>query len=222
MTVRTPKGEAISQITQARRYDAVMGRGLMQREYRRIGRQVAQMLPCGGRILDIGTGPGYVAIEVARLLGASAEITGIDASEAMLSVAAENSRDAGVEARVCWLTADAAHMPFGDDEFDFVVSNGSLCHWRDPVGVFAEISRVLRPAGGYQVSAPQRLTAPLPRVAAWLVGASLPRSFRAQFWTSINAAYTPNELAGMLDQSALGGWTIEREFIALRIFRNPG
>lgn len=112
-------------------------------------------------------------------------------------------------------------MPFADGTFDFVVSSGSLHHWRDPVRVFAEVARVLTPAGGYLISDLQRLKSPLPRACAWVVGMSIPPDFRKHFWRSINSAYTPNELAGMLDQSELGGWTIEREFIGLRIFRAP-
>lgn len=218
---RKPENEAIDEMAQARRYHAVMGRGVMQHEYRRIGRQIARMLPLGGRILDLGTGPGYVAIETARCLGGRAEVVGLDLSEAMLTIAAGNAREDGLHDRIAWASGDAGRMPFADREFDFVVSNGSLHHWRDPVAVFAEIARVLRPDGGYQISDLQRLRAYLPRACAWLMAMSIPPDFRMHFRRSIQSAYTPNELAGMLDQSELGGWTIEREFIGLRIFRAP-
>ncbi|HCU38411.1 MAG TPA: class I SAM-dependent methyltransferase [Armatimonadetes bacterium] len=218
---RKPESEAIDEMAQARRYHAVMGRSFMQHEYRRIGRQVARMLPDGGRVLDIGTGPGYVALEVAARLGDRADVVGLDLSKAMLTIAAENARAAGLRDNVAWAFGDAASMPFADGTFDFVVSSGSLHHWRDPVSVFAEVARVLTPVGGYLISDLQRLKSPLPRACAWLIGMSIPPDFRKHFWSSIESAYTPNELAGMLDQSELGGWTIEREFVGLRIFRAP-
>jgi len=99
---RKPEGEAIDEMAQARRYHAVMGRGLMQHEYRHIGRQVAQMLPDGGRVLDIGTGPGYVAIETAARLGCRAEIVGLDLSEAMLTIAADNAGAARLQGTLAW------------------------------------------------------------------------------------------------------------------------
>jgi ubiquinone/menaquinone biosynthesis C-methylase UbiE len=143
---RIPENEAIAEMEDARYYSKMMSGWLVQHEYRALAREVARMgVPPGGRVLDVGTGPGFVAIEVARLLrGNGCEIVGLDLSKAMLTVAAENAQREGLSGTLTWREGDAKAMPFDDGEFDFVVSSGSLHHWEDPLIVFDEIARVLK------------------------------------------------------------------------------
>ena len=102
-------------------------------------------MPPGGKVLDVGTGPGFVAIEVARLLcGIGCEVVGMDLSSAMLAQAAENAAREGLNGMLTWREGDAKAMPFGDGEFDLIVCNDSLHHWEDPLPVFDEIERVLK------------------------------------------------------------------------------
>jgi SAM-dependent methyltransferase len=70
----------------------------------------------GGRLLDVGCGPGRHAV---RLAQAGWAVTGVDVSQVFLDVAAESARSAGVG--VALFKVDARQMPF-DDEFDVVVS----------------------------------------------------------------------------------------------------
>ena len=67
---RIPESEAIAEPVDARRFNEVMGSNRFRLEgYRQLARRAvdAGILP-GGKVLDMGTGPGFVAIEVARLL----------------------------------------------------------------------------------------------------------------------------------------------------------
>ena len=99
-----------------------------------------------GRILDIGTGPGYVPFEIAKR-APGLEIMGIDLSSGMVKVAEKNAEKLGVSNRVKFKVANAASLPFENDYFDFVISTLSLHHWAKPVEYIKEIHRVLKKNG---------------------------------------------------------------------------
>jgi SAM-dependent methyltransferase len=92
----------------------------------------------GVRLLDIACGPGFVASS-ARVRGAAA--TGLDFSPAMLAVA--RARDDAIS--FDW--GDAEALPYGDGEFDAVVSNFGIHHVPQPVLALREAQRVLRGGG---------------------------------------------------------------------------
>jgi ubiquinone/menaquinone biosynthesis C-methylase UbiE len=114
----------------------------MRREYRRLAESVATCIE-KGRLLEIGPGPGYIAIELSKL--GNFQITGLDISEAMIEIAKRNAKEANAE--VEFRLGDAANMPLEDNTFDFIVSSGSLHHWKDPVRVFNEMHRTLKTKG---------------------------------------------------------------------------
>ncbi|MBN2004315.1 MAG: class I SAM-dependent methyltransferase, partial [Anaerolineae bacterium] len=79
----------------ARRFNEFMGSNrFRQQEYRELAQRVAGMgIPDGSKVLDVGTGTGFVAIEVAKLLRErSVQVVGLDLSPAMLTLAAENAQ----------------------------------------------------------------------------------------------------------------------------------
>jgi len=92
----------------------------------------------GKRVLDVATGPGYVAAEAARR---GATVWGVDVAEAM--VARAGAEHPGVEFR----QADAQSLPFEDAAFDAVVGNFGLPHFGRPERAVAEGVRVLAPGG---------------------------------------------------------------------------
>lgn len=107
------------------------------------GRLVEPLLDNAGvgpstRLLDVATGPGYVAAEAARR---GATVWGVDVAEAMIARAA--TENPGIEFR--W--ADAQSLPFEDGSFDAVVGNFGLPHFGRPELAVAEGARVLAPGG---------------------------------------------------------------------------
>jgi SAM-dependent methyltransferase len=92
----------------------------------------------GIRLLDVATGPGYVAGAAAKR---GAEVTGIDFSETMLEHA--RAHVTGVE----FVYGDATELPFADESFDAVVAAFVLLHMGAPEHAVAEGARVLRPEG---------------------------------------------------------------------------
>jgi ubiquinone/menaquinone biosynthesis C-methylase UbiE len=110
---------------------------------RACARAVAAQLPNGGSVLEVAPGPGYLAIEIARL--GDYHVNGLDISRSFVRIAAENARRARVAVDFSW--GDAAHMPFAAASFDFVVCRAAFKNFSDPVGALNEIHRVLKPGG---------------------------------------------------------------------------
>ncbi len=123
--------------------------------FRRHARLVADQVPEGGRVLDLASGPGFLAIELARL--GRFQVTGLDISATFVRIAADKAREAGVG--VDFRHGNAARMPFRDGEFDFVVCRAAFKNFADPVGVLHEMHRVLK-AGGKALILDLRKDAP--------------------------------------------------------------
>jgi SAM-dependent methyltransferase len=92
----------------------------------------------GRRVLDVATGPGYVA---ARAAERGAIVVGVDFSDTMLSFA--RARHPGVEFR----NGNALALPFADGSFDAVVAAFLLLHLGQPERAVAEANRVVAPGG---------------------------------------------------------------------------
>jgi arsenite methyltransferase len=107
-------------------------------------RQVLEVLAPkpGERILDIGVGPGFLAAEIAAVVGSSGLVDGVDMSESMLALA--RARCGGT---VRLRTGEATRLPYGDGEFDAAVSTQVLEYVADIAAALAETYRVLRPGG---------------------------------------------------------------------------
>lgn len=114
--------------------------------YRRVAADVEGAAPQGGLVVDAGCGTGQLAALIATRRP-DVQLRGIDLEPAMIEVAAERARRAGVADRVEFTVADLAHLPLPDASVDFVVSTASQHHWVDVAGVLAELQRVLRPGG---------------------------------------------------------------------------
>jgi len=99
-----------------------------------------------GRILDVGTGPGYLPIMIAESVQ-GVEVTGIDLSKDMIRLARKNAEKYGVQGRVRFECMDANKIRYRDSYFDLVVSTFSFHHWKKPIRVLNAIHRVLKDGG---------------------------------------------------------------------------
>lgn len=95
-----------------------------------------------GSLLDIGTGPGLLPLEIAGR-NPALRITGIDLSDKMIGLANKHRGPKKVE----FLVMDAKALAFPDNSFDMVISTGSLHHWKEPARALNEIRRCLKPGG---------------------------------------------------------------------------
>ena len=115
----------------------------LRKEYRRLADKTASVVQ-EGKLLEIGPGPGYISIEIAKILP-KMEVTGLDISDTMIEIAKTNANEYGLSERIKFRKGDASNMPFEASSFDFVISSGSLHHWKKPTQIFNEIYRVLKP-----------------------------------------------------------------------------
>jgi len=121
-------------------FDEVTGT-ILHRRLRRAA--VAALRPQEGRrILDLGTGPGGLALDLAKR---EAAVTGLDGSEEMLDRAKDRLRGSEHGPRVRLVRGDAARLPFPDDSFDDIAGMLVLHLLDDPAPALSECRRVARP-----------------------------------------------------------------------------
>jgi ubiquinone/menaquinone biosynthesis C-methylase UbiE len=167
-----------------------------------------------GRVLDIGTGSGRLAIELARARGCKFEITGLDVSATMLLTAQHNARQSGVEDKIKFVLANAAAIPFPDGYFDLVISYASLHHWFQPAAVFNEAQRVVKKTGAVIIRDNQRVYGnhfweAFIRVLSLFMN----RRHRENWPKAILASYTVPEVKAILAESRLKDYRICTDFI---------
>jgi ubiquinone/menaquinone biosynthesis C-methylase UbiE len=102
-------------------------------------------LESGSTIVDLGTGPGILAIELSRLLP-QAKIIGVDLSSDMLEIARKNADKAGVSNYETRL-GRAEELPIESDSVNLVVTQSSFHEWENPQKGLSEIFRVLKSGG---------------------------------------------------------------------------
>jgi demethylmenaquinone methyltransferase/2-methoxy-6-polyprenyl-1,4-benzoquinol methylase len=138
----------------ARVYDlmnSVMTAGLHHRWRARAADLAA--LERGGRALDVATGTGDLAIELARRVGPQGRVTGSDFSEVMLDLARKKTSDVRFE----W--GNALELPYEDGSFDAVTVGFGARNFSDLRVGLEQMARVTRPGGRVvvlEITTPQR------------------------------------------------------------------
>jgi len=121
------------------RMNGVMTAGL-HHAWRRRAADLAALRP-GDRALDVATGTGDLAIELAGRVAPGGEVIGTDFSEQMLALA--RAKEAGVRFEL----ANALDLPYEDDRFDAATVGFGARNFSDLERGLAEMTRVVRPGG---------------------------------------------------------------------------
>ena len=167
-----------------------------------------------GLALEIGPGPGYLGLEWLKKTQGT-RLKGLEISGDMITLAKKNALEYGLSSRVDYYQGDAQRMPFPDNHFEAVFTNGSLHEWAHPESIFNEIARVLKPGGKYFISDLNRdMMAPM----KWFLWLSVrPKEMRPGLLTSISAAYTPAEIRELLSRTKLQRWQIKQNILGMVI-----
>lgn len=112
-------------------------------EFRSTAQRLAPQIKAGARVLEIAPGPGYLAIELARLTGC--RMIGLDISRTFVEIASQNAEKAGVN--VCFDQGDAADLPYPGNVFDFIVCRAAFKNFSRPLAALDEMYRVLKRGG---------------------------------------------------------------------------
>jgi ubiquinone/menaquinone biosynthesis C-methylase UbiE len=151
----------------------------------------------GDKVLDVGTGTDLLAIGFSRRIS-GVEVVSLDLSNVALELAKDNVQKSEVPLRVSFEKGDAEDIPFEDYTFDLVISSDTLHLIKNPVKMFNEIHRVLKPEGRFVIS-------------------DLRRSCLGIFTIHLLASYSPKEAKDLLRQSKLQNWEVKDYFFWLSI-----
>jgi phosphoethanolamine N-methyltransferase len=153
----------------------------------------------GMNILDIGSGLGGFDLLLVSEHGAR-HVTGVDVDARMVEQARELANSKGLAAQIAFQVVEPGQLPFANASFDAVFSKDSMIHIPDKRALYAEVLRVLKPAGLFIASdwlfAPGAETSPA--VVTWLHNYPLKFTF-----TTLPEAHAALDVAGFVDVSVI-------------------
>ncbi len=167
-----------------------------------------------GLALEIGPGPGYLGLEWLKNTQGTT-LKGLDISADMISVAKRNADNYGLTERVEYVNSQSDQMPYDDEHFDAVFTNGSLHEWSEPEKTFNEIWRVLKKGGKILISDLRRdMFFPI----KWFLWINTkPKEIRPGLITSMNAAYTPDEVRELIKGTKLENCAVSCNPFGLKV-----
>ena len=201
---RTPEPEVMDEPEEVGAYASAAAEAYLDGVDNSLVEQVLGFGPLEGWLLDVGTGPGGIPLKIARR-SPKLRVVGVDRSLRMVEEAKRATRAEGLDGRAFFVLADAGRLGFRDAFFDVVISNSLLHHLPEPVPVFNEMARVAKPGGLVLLRdfrRPSRLA--LAFHIRWH-GRHYSGTMRKLYRDSVRAAYTAEELRGLLQGSALAG-----------------
>jgi ubiquinone/menaquinone biosynthesis C-methylase UbiE len=123
----------------ARFYDKNVQKNL--KDYQEHAQEVAKSINPNDKVLEIAPGPGYSAIELAKL--GNYQITGVDISKTLVEIARYNASTA--EKEIDFTQGGVANMSFADSTFDHIYCRAAFKNFALPVEALNEMYRVLKP-----------------------------------------------------------------------------
>jgi len=162
-------------------------------------------LAVDGPVLDLGCGPGDIAMRFARAFP-DAQVDGIDGAPAMLKEGERLLAGSGLESRVRLVHACLPADPPPRDAYRGIISNSLLHHLHDPAVLWDAIARYTAPGGFVFV---MDLMRPDSRESAEALvqeyAAGEPEVLRRDFFHSLLAAFRVDEVRGQLARAGLDG-----------------
>lgn len=175
-------------------------------DFQALARRTAGQLPPQSRVLEVAPGPGYFAIELAKL--GDFQITGLDISETFVEIAHANAANAGVQ--VDFRRGNASAMPFPDNTFDFLLCRAAFKNFSEPTRALQEMHRVLKPGGRALIidlrrdASRESIRKTVDAMKLGVVNGTITKlTFRFML---LKRAYTKSEIEEMI------GWTPFRDF----------
>ena len=167
-------------------------------------REVVESFPANlGQVVDLGCGPGDIAIRLSRAAG-TIRITAVDGSAAMLALARKAVQAARLETRVRLVAGRLPGVDLGARQFDLVLSKDMLHHLPDPQVLWSEVKRLGRPGAAVCVMDLCRPESPAAahEIVERVSGGEHPL-LKADFYNSLCAAFTAGEVRAQLAAAGL-------------------
>jgi ubiquinone/menaquinone biosynthesis C-methylase UbiE len=155
-------------------------------------------------VLDIGCGPGDIPIRLARAKS-SVYVIAVDASEPMVRLAGDAVERAGLERRVRIIEGRIPGLDVRRGGFDAIVSKDLLHHLPDAMVFWQEVKRVGRAGTAvYVMDLFRPETEQAARAIVESVSADESEILKSDFYNSLRAAFTPDEIRDQLREAGLG------------------
>jgi ubiquinone/menaquinone biosynthesis C-methylase UbiE len=212
--VKAYKGMAMEGII-AKWYTKVRGRDA---DLARAVRQVSENVPPGGEVLEVAPGPGFLAVELAKL--GKFHVTGLDISKSFVQIAQAKAAEAGVT--VDFQLGNASAMPFTAAGFDFIICRAAFKNFTQPVEAIREMHRVLKPGGKALIAdlrrdaTPEQIEAEVGSMGLSRTNAFLTRLIFRTFL--LKNAYSPDQIRQMAAQTEFAACTIDEIGIGMEIW----
>lgn len=187
--------------------------------YSHVAEEIAAHLQ-DGTILDIGTGPGFLPIEIAKR-SSNVRIIGVDLSRKLIQMARSNAAKAGLSDRLTFQLGDAGRIEFDDAAFDMVISTGMLHSLKDPAKVLQEMYRVLKAGGQAWIFDPSRVSSAIDR-KKWKASLNLRERFFLKLFQLSGLhkpikAYSREEAIALIEQTDFKDYRIDARDNEIRI-----
>ena len=173
-----------------------------------------------GLILDLGTGPGYLPVEIARR-APNINIVGVDLSRKLIQIARINAAKAGLSHQLSFQIGNSAGLHFDTASFDMVISTGMLHSLKNPVAVLKEIYRVLKKGGEAWIYDPANVT-PYIDIEKWKASLNFRERSFLWFFKLLGlhkpiAAYKREQVIPMIEATDFESFEIDERKNEIRI-----
>jgi ubiquinone/menaquinone biosynthesis C-methylase UbiE len=183
--------------------------------FRTLAHKLAPQIKPRDRVLEIAPGPGYLAIELAKLTGC--RMIGVDISRTFVRIARDNAQAAGVD--IAFDEGDAAALPLPANAFALIVCCAAFKNFARPLAALDEMHRVLKPGGTALIIdlrkdfSPREIDAYV-RDKGLINGALIKLTFNTMLK---KRAYTCDAIAQLASQSLFGRGEVHRDALAFEL-----
>src|SRR5919109_5430210 len=203
--------------TSARWYDNNTRRHRLA-EMKEYAKEVTKHIHDGCSVLEVAPGPGYLAIELAKL--GRYEIIGLDISKDFVEIARRNAKEAGVE--VEFRHGNVADIPFPDNTFDFIICTAAFKNFKEPFKALSQMYRVLK-SGGTALIVDMNRNASNQQIEDYtkFMGAKgIDKLFMKLIFRYFlrNGAYTKDEFMNLISKTVFKEFDIKEEGIGFYIY----
>jgi ubiquinone/menaquinone biosynthesis C-methylase UbiE len=194
-------------------------RMVIESYYGQVADEVVSYLQ-GGTLLDLGTGPGYLPIEIVKR-SPTINVDGIDTGRKLIKMAQRNASKAGIADRVHFEVGNASKLPFADESYDMVISTGMLHMLKEPIKVLRECHRVLKQGGEAWIYDPAQVSNKIDK-NVWKASFNtyeklIYRVFRLYALINPSHPYDREQIDAMIAETDFAEYRIEGEGKEIRV-----
>lgn len=217
--IRVPEIGAMDDPREVDSYDQLSKKhlGLVERLF--IKRSIILLNRTPGRnnsfVLDVGTGTANIPVQFAQTVPGIRFIA-LDLSLPMLKRAQYNIRESGCYDRILLVCADAEHLPFRDQSFDFVMSHSTMHHLKNPLTSVREIVRVTKHGNRFIVRDLRRPSSWLLNIYVHVFGWPYDRFMKKMYLKSLHAGFTFTDMK-QIARSTEGAIVTARRFFITHV-----